>query len=324
MRKNNPLLRLMTIFMAVIGLSAATLSIYILISSLFSVNPSRKNTDHFSEVITAQTNNLTKERIFSPDTDQSYDILPENQESESAMPNYTPVNQVASEDSSENENISENQESQYSISEQNVYEESTPIQSVPEPSDPLLNTDDTLISEQNIPESEYQSNTDSNLSGSAGNAENFNTYYNPYLQQTDAAFVLNTSSLVFHLPKCNDVAKMAEKNYATSNDSFEYIQAQGYKPCGHCLKDYPYGNSWNSVENYIDNSYDSNTSDNSNLQQDTNTATYIINTKTRYFHLPNGCKYINNYSDPEDCVPTNSSIDELRSQNYIPCRHCFG
>lgn len=68
----------------------------------------------------------------------------------------------------------------------------------------------------------------------SGNDSNFNTYDNEEQQQTAAQFVLNTSSMKVHFPKCNDVKKISPENYATSNESFSDLQAQGYTSCGHC------------------------------------------------------------------------------------------
>lgn len=72
------------------------------------------------------------------------------------------------------------------------------------------------------------------LAGGSGNADNFNAHYNPEQQKTDAKYVLNTSTKKFHYPSCNDVKKIAEKNYSTSNDSRDAIINSGYSPCGHC------------------------------------------------------------------------------------------
>ena len=67
-----------------------------------------------------------------------------------------------------------------------------------------------------------------------GTADNFNTYNIPEQQETDAAYVLNTSSMKFHLPTCDDVAKIKPENYAESSESKEALENKGYSPCGHC------------------------------------------------------------------------------------------
>lgn len=68
----------------------------------------------------------------------------------------------------------------------------------------------------------------------SGNENNFNTYNNPQLQNTSAAYVLNTSSMIFHYSTCADVRKMSEENYATSDGPRDEIINQGYRSCGHC------------------------------------------------------------------------------------------
>jgi len=68
------------------------------------------------------------------------------------------------------------------------------------------------------------------------NGYNFNTYDNPEQQNTSDAWVLNTSTMKIHHPKCNDVKKIAPDNYATSNSSLEELRQNGYSECGHCFK----------------------------------------------------------------------------------------
>ncbi len=68
----------------------------------------------------------------------------------------------------------------------------------------------------------------------SGNADNFYTHDNPQLQQTDAAYVLNTSSKKFHIPSCRTVRQMAEKNYQEFNGTRDEAISNGYNPCGVC------------------------------------------------------------------------------------------
>lgn len=72
-----------------------------------------------------------------------------------------------------------------------------------------------------------------NSSGN-GNADNFNTYNNPDQQQTDANYVLNTNTMKFHYPFCDDVARIAPENYVPSYQTREEIINSNYSPCGHC------------------------------------------------------------------------------------------
>lgn len=84
------------------------------------------------------------------------------------------------------------------------------------------------------PTSPAPSQSGGGSSSGNGNANNFYTYDNASQQQTDANYVLNTSSKKFHAPSCNDVKRIAEKNYLESNESRDSIIANGYSPCGHC------------------------------------------------------------------------------------------
>ncbi len=82
-------------------------------------------------------------------------------------------------------------------------------------------------------QSDTSSGTDT---GATSTGNNFNTYDNPDQQQTADAYVLNTSSHKIHYPNCSSVAKIAPKNYSTSNASLEELMSQGYTTCGICLK----------------------------------------------------------------------------------------
>ena len=62
----------------------------------------------------------------------------------------------------------------------------------------------------------------------------FNMYDNPEQHDTTAQYVLNTYSMIFHIPECRDVEKIKSDNYQESNDSKESLMEQGFKPCGHC------------------------------------------------------------------------------------------
>ena len=73
-------------------------------------------------------------------------------------------------------------------------------------------------------------------SGGNGNADNFNTYDNGAQQQTEAKWVLNTSSMKIHHPTCSQVKKIAPQNYATSNADVGTLKSQGYTTCGVCWK----------------------------------------------------------------------------------------
>lgn len=50
-------------------------------------------------------------------------------------------------------------------------------------------------------------------------------------------YVVNKNSGVFHLPDCEGVANMAEKNKMLFTGTFAEAKAEGYRPCGACLGD---------------------------------------------------------------------------------------
>ena len=47
-------------------------------------------------------------------------------------------------------------------------------------------------------------------------------------------YVLNTNSKKFHLPTCDSVSKMSEKNRQNYTGSRDELIAEGYTPCGSC------------------------------------------------------------------------------------------
>lgn len=70
--------------------------------------------------------------------------------------------------------------------------------------------------------------------GTGAGGSYFNTYDNKDQQNTTAAYVLNTSTKIFHRPSCRDVPKISPSNYATSNQSRSDLISSGYSVCGHC------------------------------------------------------------------------------------------
>ena len=82
--------------------------------------------------------------------------------------------------------------------------------------------------EEEKPDAPSSENTQS------GRESNFNTHNNPEQQQTSDSYVLNTSTMKFHTPSCEDVSRIAPENYSTSDESKSTIISMGYSPCGHC------------------------------------------------------------------------------------------
>ena len=50
----------------------------------------------------------------------------------------------------------------------------------------------------------------------------------------NATYVLNTSSMKIHKPKCGSVETIKEENRKYTNLTREELIAQGYEPCGRC------------------------------------------------------------------------------------------
>ncbi len=48
-------------------------------------------------------------------------------------------------------------------------------------------------------------------------------------------YVLNTSTMKIHHPGCFSAKRIAPKNYATSSESLEELESQGYTTCGNCF-----------------------------------------------------------------------------------------
>ena len=47
-------------------------------------------------------------------------------------------------------------------------------------------------------------------------------------------YILNTNSKKIHIPECESVSKMSEKNKQETHKSIEELMTEGYKPCGNC------------------------------------------------------------------------------------------
>lgn len=64
------------------------------------------------------------------------------------------------------------------------------------------------------------------------------SYYNIFVHHNydNCDYILNTSTMVFHKPTCGHAKKIYEENKLAANGTFENIVANGFKPCGVCLK----------------------------------------------------------------------------------------
>lgn len=52
----------------------------------------------------------------------------------------------------------------------------------------------------------------------------------------ESTYILNTNTKKYHLPTCNSVKSMKEKNKKEVNDTRENLENQGYEPCKNCIR----------------------------------------------------------------------------------------
>lgn len=53
--------------------------------------------------------------------------------------------------------------------------------------------------------------------------------------ESQYSYILNTSTMKIHHPGCFSAKRIAPKNYATSSESLEELESQGYTTCGNCF-----------------------------------------------------------------------------------------
>ncbi len=53
--------------------------------------------------------------------------------------------------------------------------------------------------------------------------------------ETQYSYILNTSTMKIHHPGCFSAERIAPQNYATSSESLEELESQGYTTCGNCF-----------------------------------------------------------------------------------------
>lgn len=70
---------------------------------------------------------------------------------------------------------------------------------------------------------------------SKSGSNNFNTYDNTEQQQTEADYVLNTSSKKIHYKTCDSVKKIAPDNYKEFYGTIDEALFEGYSKCGVCF-----------------------------------------------------------------------------------------
>ncbi len=107
--------------------------------------------------------------------------------------------------------------------------------------DELMNeVDDTLPPKVDPDAIDRLSDNTQFIVDTSGNSDNndynFNKYNNKEQQKTSETYVLNTSTLKIHHPRCEDVKKISPQNYATSSETIDDLRSQGYSLCGHCFR----------------------------------------------------------------------------------------
>ncbi len=117
-------------------------------------------------------------------------------------------------------------------------------------------------------------------------------------QESNDAYVLNTSSKKIHLPQCKSAELIAPKNYDTSNESIESLYTLGYTCCGNCLK---MEEKEHSVEQ--------------------NSTYYVLNTRSKKIHLPK-CHSVDLMSE-KNYAESHESIATLESKGYTCCGNCL-
>ena len=53
-------------------------------------------------------------------------------------------------------------------------------------------------------------------------------------QVSEAEYVLNTSSKIYHVPDCHHIRRMVQKNYRAYVGTAEALRDMGYTACGTC------------------------------------------------------------------------------------------
>lgn len=233
MKNTTKLLNLLTTFLAVIGICAASLVCFIVAYTQINGGFSPKYSADYGTAIAKTDNSIN---TISLDTDSNDNFVPKSLSDTDTLNDYNTTESIS---------LAADQMST-KAHEYPTYEYDTNT-AFPE-NDYIINTeanntsDSTLYAmpiEQEISSTSFitdGSAQTSNIYSSSGN--NFNTYNNPEQQQTTDSYVLNTNPerMKIHYPNCYDVVKIAQENYSTSNLSINELQAQGYTTCGHCFR----------------------------------------------------------------------------------------
>lgn len=224
MKKTNYLIKLMTLFLAIIGGCCIVLTSYII-----WIYPKISSTEKQQNSIAAiPSTNAVSESIIVSEVDDFQDSV-KTEENNSSMPQSDEIiiAEQTVEQSKREKNIKE--ASDLSMKEESlVYgtENQIPYEEGTSASEAYYGDNNEIEEQVTQPEDQ--------IYVSQGN--NFDTYNNPSQQITADTYVLNTESLKIHHPSCRTVPKIAPQNYATSSSSILELLSQGYTTCGICFK----------------------------------------------------------------------------------------
>lgn len=204
------ILKILTTFLAAIGLWAALLVGFIVIYSQV-IGRFRPTQSVTPETEAPLITNITSPEVQSLLNEDSYLSF-----SEESLPD------VESQDVASAIDI-----------DQEPYTDTQPVTEYQVPSDTMTTS---IVSTENInPSTNFTESSPPSAGTQNQSLNNFDTYDNPDQQQTDDNYVLNTSTMKVHYPNCNYVKKIAPENYSSSSLSLDELKAQGYSTCGHCF-----------------------------------------------------------------------------------------
>ena len=245
MKNSTKILNLLTTFMAVIGICAATLVGFIVIYTNVNggFSPTTNNTLP-ENISVSQADNYA---LGSDEIDNNH-TLTDSTEPLYPEPSFFTENSV--EVSSTNISTEDNFTQSIAANAEQISSNNNQYQAATSPTNSVEN--ETIVYEHDIatdngqnvePVNRYSTsdldislpdnNTSENLTGIENN---FNTYNNADQQNTTDSYVLNTDSKKIHYPNCEYVKKIAPQNYRTSNLSVNELKGQGYTTCGICFK----------------------------------------------------------------------------------------
>lgn len=243
MKNSTKILNLLTTFMAVIGICAATLVGFIVIYTNVNGGFSPTANNILPENISASQ--ADNHALGSDEIDNNHTLT---DSTEPLYPEPSSFTENSVEVSSTNISTEDNFTQSVAANAEQISSSNNQYQATTSPTNSVEN--ETIVYEHDIatdnsqnvePVNRYSTsdldislpdnNTSENLTGIENN---FNTYNNINQQQTTDDYVLNTNTYKFHFPGCDYVKRISPENYATSTSTRSELISQGYDPCGHC------------------------------------------------------------------------------------------